>query len=161
MEKIFSILTEDNLSNTEALSAAIVANNTAAAEEIVFVVKNTAELSAKLDAATGEKDTLTTSILELQEKLTNALVELNVSNEINTELSNKVKELSNASIKLEAPSKTASVDGKSFMLDGEEYGFCYPAVNHNKVKLTMADVIASVELQKELVAVNSSFVYKK
>jgi len=55
----------------------------------------------------------------------------------------------------------AQLSKATFKLGADEYGFAYPAVMHNGEKITADHVLASEDLQKELVEIQSGFLIKK
>lgn len=135
-------------------------NETAATP--VNLEEKVAELEASLTASAKEKDDLTAINLDQGKQLE----ALNAENEslkaVNAELSKELASFSEKNLeavvekaqKQEAPKLSA----ETFKVDGKEYGFVSPVMMFKKVRITNADVLASPELQAELVNAKAGMV---
>lgn len=84
--------------------------------------------------------------------------ELNSTLEVNKALTLEVERISTTSAE-PFPSKS-SVSADTFELAGKTYGFAYHATIFHQEKITADEVLASKDLQQELVDLGSGFIYE-
>lgn len=121
-----------------------------------------AELQDAVTAGQKQKDDLT-AIAQDQEKQLEALkAENETLKAVNIELTNELEAISKKDLKAvvqASQEKTAPVLSKeTFTVDGKSYGFNYPVITIKGKRITNDDVLASKELQAELVAANHSMI---
>jgi hypothetical protein len=88
---------------------------------------------------------------------------------VNTQLTKQVEDLSKntttASTTTASTTTTGSISSQTFTVNGVTYGFALPAVMHlvggSLQKITAVEVLASKDLQAEMVSLGSGFIVKK
>lgn len=131
--------------------------------------KKVAELEASLAASAKEKNELTSiakdqekQLEELraehlrQDKQVEALLEENASlKAVNAELSKELEKQSETNVQAAVDKAAATpkpvLSTETFDVDGSEYGFAFPVMMYKGKRITNADVLASKDLQAELV----------
>ncbi|NNV57383.1 hypothetical protein [Limnovirga soli] len=113
--------------------------------------------NAKLEAANSAFEALTAKSADVEKSNEELAAKLQEALAINDDLQSEIEKLTatpaNAPAKEKAPIKAGDF---SFELDGAKYGFKWPVVTLNKQRVTAEDICSNVELQKQLVAANSS-----
>ena len=86
--------------------------------------------------------------------------ELNLTTDINNELNSKVEELSkNAPASTEKKSHSG-ISKETFTVNNKKYGFKKPRINHSNQVITADEILASKELQEQLVKIGSGMIYE-
>lgn len=98
------------------------------------VIKEQAEKIATLESAVAEQG----------ENIAELLIELATTREVNKALTDKIEQ---------EPAKEKTAD--TFEIDGKTIGFAFSKMNHKGTVITPAEVLASEELQRELVEIKS------
>lgn len=122
------------------------------------------ELAEKVADLTKENEALT-SIAKDQEK---QLEELNTENEslkeVNDQLSKDLASISEKSLQTletklsDGHKKAAKLSTETFEMNAVKYGFRYPSMMYQGKRVTNDDVMASEDLQKELVDAKHSMI---
>lgn len=107
-----------------------------------------------------------TAIAQDQEKQLEALkAENEMLKAVNDELTNELEGISKKDLKavVEASQTKAApvLSTESFTVAGKSYGFNYPVMVYKGKRITNDDVLASTELQEELVAAGHSMIKAK
>ena len=111
----------------------------------------TLESIESLAAAIAENpETAAAEILEV-------LANQKVLEDINQELQAELEKATALAPKVDAP-KVLTLSTETFEKDGVKYGFVYPAVQLDGNKITADDVLANVELQAQLIEMESGFI---
>lgn len=78
---------------------------------------------------------------------------------VNEQLTLQIEELSKTDVKsLPAVKKATDYKTASFVLDGVEYGFNFPRITIKKASIGVDEVLASADLQQELVAAKNAMI---
>lgn len=124
--------------------------------------KKIAELEASLAASATEKDDLTSINLDQAKQLEELKAENESLKSVNDALSNEVKGLSEKSLQVlveKAKKKEKpKLSAETFEVEGTKYCFVSPVMMLKDKRVTNADVLASTDLQAQLVAAKSGMI---
>jgi hypothetical protein len=117
--------------------------------EKIFTGENLDSIEALSAAIVANPDSAAAEVLAL-------LANQSTLEEINKELSEELEKVTAAAPKVEE-AKVLTLSSETFEKDGIKYGFVYPAVLLDGNKITADDVLADVELQAQLIEMESGF----
>ena len=109
-----------------------------------------------------KEDLLNKTVEELVDIVLKAQSEISLTVKVNEGLTKKVESLEKK-VK-EAPKaevNASRISDKTFKIGEDEYGFRKAGINHKNNVITANEVLASEDLQKELVTIGSGMIYKK
>lgn len=128
------VLTVENTVSVEVLAPVLVEKSEAVAAEVIELIEENSSLKADAEVYEATIKELTKNIEEMSD----------------------LKKVTSAEVK-----NTPSHAGKTFSLDGKEYGFNYPKTQLNREAITVDDVVASEDLQRSLIGIKSGMIFEK
>jgi predicted RND superfamily exporter protein len=116
----------------------------------------------KEDQLNKTVEELTEIYLKNQEEFIKVQSEASLTVKVNTDLAKKVEQLEKRLKEVpKAEASKSRVSDKTFKIGEDVYGFRKAGINHKNQVITAAEVLASENLQNELVEIGSGMIYKK